>query len=201
MPASSDPPAYAPITYGFIRLSLNLWALTNQNCDRVRKVVLHEVGHLLGLGHMTQSLTPSVMKQGTLGVDQWNGVDHLSLDPSCSDVEAANEAWNFRGPSPPQYGDIGGIGGCGPDEYSDSSGCCHPREVLLFAPAVGHHNRRPTIAVESPTNNSMYAPWSTISFNAHTLDLDGSVKRVFWAHRTPGGPGRGCLRRGRGRSG
>lgn len=180
---------YADPATGTIWLPRDILRLSEFNCLRINKLIQHEFGHILGLGHPTGWTTwfSSVM----LAADptkHLGGIDEHPEFPTCGDEGAVERAQYFEGPGPIAWGDIGGIAGCGPNEWSDESGCCHEIGSLLFASAVGHLNRKPEIhfRVDMPAQNQTFAPFSTINFAVHTLDSDGSVYRVDY-HVSPAG--------------
>lgn len=183
------------ITGARIDLPHDLSIRSGFNCDRIKKLLRHEIGHVLGLQHPEDGVTlwqirfprwvPSIMHRGTN--DPYTGIDDLPLNPTCGDINAAKESKNQEGPSRPDVGDAGGIVDCGPNSWTDSHGCCHPIETWAYAPEVGHLNRKPTSAIEYPPNNSSYVFGASITFNVHTMDSDGSVYRVDYIVKPVGG--------------
>ncbi len=187
-------PSFSVTSGGVIDVPQNVSKLSLFNCDRIKKLIRHEVGHVMGLNHpetlyLWQIRFPrwhlSIMHAAKATPDNTNGIDDLPLNPTCGDINAAKEAAHREGPPNANGGDIAE---CGIDEWSDDHGCCHPKEVLLYSSSVGHLNRRPTIHITEPANGTSFAPWATLNFVPHAMDSDGPVKRVFWAYRAAGAP-------------
>ena len=164
---------------GRIRISWDIARASGFNCTRIKKLAGHEMGHMLGLGHLSNWQNGSIMNEWQNGGGPLGGIDQLNDFITCGEEIAVVNSWWFLGPPPSQWGDIGGPLQCGVDEVSDMTGCCHPLE-LAFAPAVNQYNNKPLSHILSPANNSNFGPWSTIPFNLHTMDVDGSVYRVDW---------------------
>lgn len=132
-----------------------------KSCLRIKKLIMHEMGHVIGLGHPlygTLAAVLSIMGQGDPSAP-YSGIDGKPDFIHCGDDSAVERAATFEGGIPQNYqGDIGGAVGCSLGGYwSDDNSCCHP-EILAFAPAVGHYDYKPISHIKFPANNSNYGP-------------------------------------------
>lgn len=194
-PPSADLPPYDPVTAAQIEVPLNTSQTGGFNCTRVLKLIRHEIGHVLGLTHPEDypniswyfpRIVPSVMHKGDPYYPPLGKIDDLPVLPTCGDVAAANEAWNYYGPPPLNAGDLGGITDC-PSGWTDMSGCCMPPPIVAYVPSIGRYNRKPSVDIHAPANDATFGPGATINFTPHVWDADGSVYRVNWAYRLVGG--------------
>lgn len=173
------------IQVAYMILPSNVAELSGYNPERVRRLAMHELGHVFGNDDM-QTLPPgatSVMKQCPGLTNQGNNacLDGMPNVPTCSDSATVNFARTFVGPQPPEFGDIGAPVDCSAlGGWSDSYGCCHQLPALGLSGSVNFHHYPPMVHITAPANNSVYSGPASITISAHALDIDGDAYRIDW---------------------
>lgn len=135
-------------------------------CDRLRKLLGHELGHGMGLDHGFGS----IMQEGDTGLPYW-GLDLLPNGPTHCDRDAENWARTFQGPD----GTGGGLEYCNTNTYTDSHGCPCGAFFTYIPPYTGQ-NHKPIVHVKWPPSG-LYAPFGG-TLDLHSDDVDGRVWRV-----------------------
>jgi hypothetical protein len=158
-----------------------LFGTIDTDCTRIQRLVLHEMGHVFGLGHVNSSVPPSQSFMRT-GIS-WADLGNFPSAPSLCEYEVAYNALSWDGydpyPGSPQSGLQGYACSTGGNPgFLDSHGCC---VATLFARSPdGITNAKPSGHIEVLVSQSTILVGGSGELSIHPRDLDGLVNRVDW---------------------